>query len=138
MSFILKYAKNFIYFLFFAPLFAFSVMSPSELSLVSVEEKSNPLAGDEVATLERLIEINEKRLVIQKKIRDQMKLFKEQKEAFILGNQTQKHAFTMVSNARHILGEIKEEHLSYLFSSDYLEELVFFSSIAGKSAPLRP
>ncbi len=114
------------------------MMTPAELSLISVEEKSNPLAGDEVAALDRLIEINESRLATQKKIRDEMKLFKEQKDAFILGNQTQKHAFAMVSNARHILGELKEEHLIYLFSADFLEELVFFSSVAGKSAPVRP
>ena len=127
-----------IYFLFFVPVCAVASLSPLDHSLISVEEKANPLDGDEVACLERLIEVNERRLATQKKIRDDMKLFKEQKNLFILGNQTQKHAFSMVSNARQILGEIKQEHLAYLFSSDYLEELMFFSSIAGKSAPVRP
>ena len=138
MFFIEHYMKKFICFLLCVPMLLVASLSPGELSLISVEEKSNPLEGDEVACLERLIEINESRLAMQKEIRDRMKLFKEQKNAFILGNQTQKHSFSMVSNARNILGNLKQEHLVYLFSQDYLEELMFFSSIAGKSTPVRP
>lgn len=105
---------------------------------ISVEERGNPLLQDEVESIDRLIEINEKRLQVQKQLRDQMRVFQKQKKEFILGNQSQKHAFSMVSNARYILGEVKKESLAYLFSPDYLEELVFFSSIAGKSSPVRP
>ncbi len=110
----------------------------SKVGFIAVEEKGNPLFQNEVESLEKLIEINEKRLEVQKQLREKMKLFQKQKEEFVLGNQSQSHAFSMVSNARFILGQLKNEHLSYLFSSEYLEELVFFSSIAGKSSPVRP
>lgn len=117
------------------PLF---ILAESTTELLSVEEKKVPIFKEEVNSLELLIESNEKRLVIQKELRDLMKVFQKQKEAFILGDETKSHAFSMVSNARQILGKIKEEHLAYLFSPDFLEELVFFSSIAGKSTPIRP
>ena len=106
--------------------------------MVSLDETRPLLVESEVKSLEKLIEVNEARLVVQKKLREKMTSFQKQKEEFIAGNESQNHAFSMVSNARTILGEIKKENLAYLFSSEYLEELVFFSSIAGKSTPIRP
>jgi hypothetical protein len=127
--------KFFFYLFCILPLF---ILADSQIELLSVEERSVPIFKDEVEALELLIESNEKRIILQKDLRELMKLFQKQKEAFILGDESKTHAFKMVSNAREILGLLKEEHLAYLFSSDYLEELVFFSSIAGKSSPIRP
>lgn len=117
-----------------------TAMSFGELQIPSmdIEENYNPLVRDEVDVIERLIHVNEVRLGKQKRLRRLMELFQTQKEAFAAGKQSQSHAFSMVSNARDILNEIKEEHLSYLFSPDYLEELVFFSSLAARNAPVRP
>lgn len=106
--------------------------------MTSLEEIRPLLVENEVKSLEKLIEVNEDRLLVQKELREKMISFQKQKEEFIAGNESQKHAFSMVTNAREILGEIKRENLAYLFSSEYLEELVFFSSIAGKSSPIRP
>ena len=103
-----------------------------------VEEKSAPLFENEISSLAQLISVNEKRLVVQKEIKTKMERFKKQKEEFLLGNQSKSHTFSMVSNAREILVSVKEEHLSYLFATDYLEELLFFSSIAAKSVPIKP
>jgi len=103
-----------------------------------LEETRPLLVESEVSCLERLISINEQRLAAQKELKEKMRLFQEQKEQFIAGNQSQQFAFAMVSNARDILSKIKKENLSYLFPSEYLDELVFFSSIAAKSHPVRP
>ncbi len=130
--------KFFLYLFCFLPLF---ILAEPKEELLSVEENRIPIFKDEVEALELLIESNEsneRRIEVQKKLRNQMKVFQKQKEAFISGDESKSHAFSMVSNARLILGQIKEEHLAYLFSSDYLEELSFFSSIAGKSTPIRP
>jgi hypothetical protein len=118
---------------FFASLSAETVSVPAP-----IEEKDTLLIKDEIEALTNLIEVTEKRLAFQKKLKEKMVEFQLQKAEFILGNQTQKHAFSMVSNARYILGDIKQDHLSYLFSPEYLDELMFFSSIAGKSSPVRP
>lgn len=103
-----------------------------------VEEKRMSFFEDEVSSLEQLIIVNEKRLLAQKTLKEKMQLFQKQKEEFLLGNQSKSHSFAMVSNARQVLVSIKEEHLSYLFATEYLEELIFFSSIAAKSVPIKP
>lgn len=105
---------------------------------ISVPDIGPSLAEDEVNIISKLIEVNEKRLLAQKELQKKMALLKEQKEEFIRGNQTSKHAADMVFTASDVLGRIKKENLSYLFSSEYLEELIFFSSIAAKSNPVRP
>lgn len=103
-----------------------------------VEEKPVPFFENEVTSLDQLISANEKRLVAQKALKEKMVQFQRQKQEFLQGNQSKNHTFNMVSNARQILSSVKEEHLSYLFATDYLEELIFFSSIAAKSVPLKP
>ena len=112
----------------------FSLLRAVEIS----SQKKADFWGDEVSSLEHLIEANEKHISTQKQLKEKMQLFQKQKEEFLRGNQSKSHAFAMVSNAREILTMIKEEHLSYLFPTDYLEELIFFSSIAAKSIPLKP
>ena len=103
-----------------------------------VEEKKIPFFEDEISSLQQLILVNEKRLVAQKNLKEKMQLLQKQKEEFLLGNQSKSHTFSMVSNARQILISVKEEHLSYLFDTEYLEELIFFSSLATKSVPMKP
>jgi hypothetical protein len=119
-------------------LFLFLLIGQIAFAHEAVEEKPIPFFEDEVSVMSQLIETQEKRLVVERTLRDKMRLFQKQKQEFTLGNQTKSHAFVMVSNAREILTLIKQEHLSYLFPSEYLEELVFFSSIAGKAVPLKP
>jgi len=103
-----------------------------------IEEKKAPFFEDEISSLHRLIQVNEKRLGLQKELKEKMHLLQKQKDEFVLGNQSKSHTFTMVSNARKILISIKEENLSYLFDTEYLEELLFFSSLATKSVPMKP
>ncbi len=103
-----------------------------------VEEKKAPFFEDEISSLHRLIQVNEKRLTTQKEIKEMMELLQKQKDAFVLGNQSKSHTFSMVSNARKILVSVKSENLSYLFDTEYLEELLFFSSLATKSVPMKP
>ncbi len=103
-----------------------------------VEEKKIPFFADEISSLHQLITVNEGRLLKQKELKEKMEDFQKQKEGFLLGNQTKSHTFAMVSNARQILISVKEEHLSYLFDTEYLEELMFFSSLATKSVPIKP
>lgn len=92
----------------------------------------------EVARIDHLIEATEKKLQKQKELKELMLAFHEQEERFFLGDQTKTHAAKMVYSARQILDIIKTSHLEHLFSSEYMEELALFSSIAGKTTPARP
>lgn len=92
---------------------------------------------DEVAVMEYLIESTQKNLSTQKTLKEKILLLSEQKERFILGEQNKQHASRMVHTALEVYEIIKEHRLQYLFTSQYLEELALFSSIARKSVPSR-
>jgi hypothetical protein len=102
-------------------------------------ETSLPLGEeDEVKVIEQLISASSRQLETQKQMRELMLQFKKQREEFIQGNQTKSHAGRMVRTARQIYELITSNHLEHLFAKDYLDELTFFSSIAGKTAVQRP
>jgi hypothetical protein len=93
---------------------------------------------DEIVAVNHLIEATQKRVVAQQVLREKMLLFYDQKERFIQGDESKLHASQMVRTAHQILSAIREQRLQYLFSSQYLEELALFSSIAEKNKPTRP
>lgn len=97
------------------------------------------LSGEEeVKKVECLISTTEKQLDKQKELKKEMILFEVQKERFMQGEQTIAHTTTMIKTATHILSLISENHLNYLFTLDYLEELSLFTSIGSKKGPTRP
>ena len=102
-------------------------------------EASLPLSEkDEVRIVDQLIVATAAQLETQKQIRELMLQFKKQRETFIQGDQSKAHAGRMVRTARQIYEMIAANHLEHLFAKDYLDELTFFASIAGKTAISRP
>ncbi len=93
---------------------------------------------DEVKIIDRMIAATESQLETQKRLKEMMLQFNQQMDEFIKGNQTKAHTGRMVRTARQIYVTITESHLEHLFAKDYLDELTFFSSIAGKTAVTRP
>ena len=106
--------------------------------LTNIQEKSVVTSRDEVEAISQLIREQQRHLDREIELKELMQTFQLQKGEFAQGKQTQKHAIAMVSTAREILAGINEEHIAHLFPAEYLEELVFFSSVAGKSKPNRP
>ena len=105
----------------------------------SLIETALPLAeNDEIKMIDQLIHVTAQQLEKQKQMKELMLQFKKQREEFIQGNQTKAHAGKMVRTARQIYEMIMSDHLEHLFAKDYLDELTFFSSIAGKTAVKRP
>jgi hypothetical protein len=105
----------------------------------SLIEINIPFDGeDELGAIEHLISATEKQLESQKQIRVLMQQFINQKEEFVQGNQTKSHTGRMVRTARQIYEMISLNHIEHLFAKDYIDELTFFSSIAGKTAVKRP
>jgi hypothetical protein len=97
------------------------------------------LYGEEdLKTIDELIAISERQLEKQKGLKKEMLLFEEQKKAFLNGEQTIAHTTSMIRTATLILSIVTENHLNYLFSSEYLEELALFTSIGSKKGPSRP
>jgi hypothetical protein len=105
----------------------------------SLIETSLPMTEeDELKAVEELIIATQEQLQKHIALKEMMLQFKKQREAFVQGNQTKTHAGRMVRTARQIYEAITASHLEHLFAKDYLDELNFFSSIAGKTAVTRP
>lgn len=105
----------------------------------SLMDVSLPLAeDDEMKVIDQLIVATTTQLEAQKQLKALMFQFKKQREEFVQGNQTKVHAGRMVRTARQIYEMVTANHLEHLFAKDYLDELTFFSSIAGKTAVTRP
>jgi hypothetical protein len=134
--------KNFLKVLFLATLLTSIGNADNPTLLIpqsSLIETALPLAeNDEIKVIDQLITATSRQLETQKQMRELMIQFKKQREEFIQGNQTKSHASRMVRTARQIYEIISSNHLEHLFAKDYLDELTFFSSIAGKTAVTKP
>ena len=127
--------------LYFLDLVLLSILLSSAYGAASIrvpqsslmEPKSFINGDDEVVAMNHLMENTSHQLGVQKHMHELMLDFRRQKEEFAGGNQTKAHAAQMVRTARQIYESITTYHLHYLFSQEYLEELLFFSSIAGKN-----
>lgn len=127
----------------FILLFSFAVCHAENPTLLVpqsplVESSHSMRDDDEVKVVEQLITATSSELEAQKHIKELMLQFKKEREEFVQGNQTKAHAAKMLRTARQIYEMITAHHLEHLFAKDYLDELTFFSSIAGKSALTRP
>ena len=93
---------------------------------------------DEIKIVDKLIAATQEQLHKQQQLKELMVQFQRQKEEFIQGNQTKEHTSRLVRSARQIYEMIMINHFEHLFAKDYLDELQFFSSIAGKTTLSKP
>lgn len=93
---------------------------------------------DEVKLLDQMIVSTTTQLQMLEQLKEKMVQFQQQRDAFIKGDQTKSHTGRMVRTARQIYEILLTNHLDHLLAKDYLDELIFFSSIAGKNAVTRP
>ncbi len=135
------------YFTFFAaPVLALAITPLSHAENPTLLVPQSPLIQaslplgeeDEVKVVDELIASTASQLEMEKHLKQMMLQFKKLREEFVQGNQTKAHAGKMVRTARQIYESISANHLEHLFAKDYLDELSFFSSIAGKTAVTRP
>lgn len=129
---------------FFIPcVFSFTICLAENPTLLMpqsplIETSLSMREDDEVKVTDQLITATSQELEAQKQMKELMLQFKKQREEFVQGNQTKPHAARMLRTARQIYELITSHHLEHLFAKEYLDELTFFSSIAGKSAVTRP
>jgi hypothetical protein len=93
---------------------------------------------DEIRIIDQLIAQTLARIERERGLKELMVQFKRQRDAFELGNQSKAHALGLLRTARQIYERIIADHLEHLFAKDYLDELTFFSSIAGKTSIPKP
>ncbi len=132
--------KNFLKIIILSWVFCLYAENPTLLiPQSSLIETSLPLGeNDEIKTIDQMIVATTKQLEAQKQMRELMLQYKKQREEFVQGNQSKSHASKLVRTARQISEMIASNHIEHLFAKDYLDELTFFSSIAGKTAIRKP
>lgn len=107
------------------------------LSLI-FSENAQKEDENEIVTVEKLIVLTSQELEAQKRLKEIMQQFGRLKQQFTQGDESPSHAGKMVRMARQIYQMIEAHHLDHLFSSEYLEELAFFTSISSKEGIRKP
>lgn len=131
--------SRFVYFLIFLPVSLLFGFLKDEQDSVHLQEEPKILFDmDQIKVIDSLIEIEENKLCAQKKLKELMMDLKNQEEVFLKNPNDKKQAYQLVSIARSALEIIKEMKIEHLFSETFLEDLQFYSSIAGKLKPSRP
>jgi len=97
---------------------------------------SAPSSG--VEAIEQLIASTQTRLEEERHLRRLLIQVQEEKEKFIKGEQTRACAARLSAAAQGAIQKIEQEHLHHLFSSEYMEELQFFSSIGDRHVLKKP
>lgn len=105
---------------------------------VSFEVTRFLIDEDEIKIVDKLIASTQEQLNKQQQLKELMVQFQSKKEEFIQGLQTKAHTTRLVRLARQIYEMIRVNHFEHLFAKDYLDELQFFSSIAGKTTLSKP
>lgn len=86
--------------------------------------------------LEQLIEATKKNLDSQLLLKEMMFEFFQTREAFLSDPESGKWATSLVKKATRLHNHVDKEHLSHLFSTEFLTELAFYNQV-GKSVSKR-
>lgn len=90
---------------------------------------------DDLIVLLDLIETSKKGLEEQRKLLQQIIDFKKAREAFIAEPTSSKLAKILVTAAAAAYHTIESSQLTYLFSSDFISEIRFFTQVGEKHTP---
>lgn len=102
----------------------------SALYLVSsLYGDSTIVEQDEINTLTELINATKQNLHTQQNLLKMVIEFKQARNAFISDPSSAKLATLLVKKAMRVHQEIEKEHLTHLFSSSFLTEIIFFNQI---------
>ncbi len=93
--------------------------------------------GREMQSIDALIAQTQKNLYEQMKLKELLKDYYRYREEFTQGLQTKHQAAALVSIASDILKILQSEHLQHLCTPSFVDEITFFSSIAGKKSITR-
>ncbi len=88
--------------------------------------------------LDDIIAVTEKSAIDQKQLRRQLSDYYKVKARYLQDEQNKDNIIQLVKAAHLVQQSINSQHLQYLFDSDLLEELNFFSQIASKKGLPRP
>lgn len=93
-----------------------------------------PLKAEEsIDLVKQLIEATEKSLDDQKRLLTQLEEFYRARALFVEDSQNSRAGAALVRAAMRINKQLEEEHLSHLFTSEFLEEIRFFNQVGDRA-----
>lgn len=96
----------------------------------------DPVALDpELEVMEELIQATQKSLKFQKNLFLSLIAFKEARASFVEDPTSRKKASVLVKAAKCVQKELEQDHLTHLFSPDFLHEIQFFNQLGTEPRP---
>jgi len=89
---------------------------------------------DELLVIEELIQTTKKNLDSQQKLHTLVVEFNQSREAFIANPDSGRLATALVKQAMRLYNYLQKEHVTHLFSSDFLSELAFYNQVGKQIA----
>lgn len=96
------------------------------------------ITGNEITKLDALIEVTQQNLENQKKLRKLVSEYQQIQAQYLLNADDKEVLYRAVKSAHRLLENIKENHLTQAFDSQFISELSFFSQIATKRGIPKP
>lgn len=90
------------------------------------------IADEEIETIQELIAVTEKNLTTQKKLLTALVQFKHARADFIAEPTSGQLATRLVKSAMQVQRQIEKEHLAYLFPTDFLSEMQFYTRVGNR------
>lgn len=112
------------------PFFAFAV-NPTTSELPNFNHlNQNP--KQELALIDNLIEVTEKNLTRQRKLKREINEYIALQERYMKNTNDKDLGYQLVKAAKDVLEGIKDQNLTQVFDAQFMSELSFFSNIAEK------
>jgi hypothetical protein len=93
---------------------------------------------EEIDVVEQLITTTKKNLDAQQRLLQMMIAYNQAKESFLEDPDSSKLATSLVRKSMLLHHHIMQEHLSHLFSTDFLVELSFFNQVGKNQLTHQP
>lgn len=104
---------------------AFAALNP-----VTTDLPPSTQLSPELMLLDDLIVVTEQNLAVQKELRKDIQAYQLQKKRFVKNMDNHDIAYDMVQRAHDIAETINENHLTQMFSPEFISELSFISQMA--------
>ncbi len=119
-------------------LYADNSLRPSTTDLPPQIKDPLALINNEIAMLDNLIDVTQQNLENQKNLRHLVKEYQKIQDLYLQNPDDKEALYRMVKIAYKTLGNIKENHLTHLFDSDFISELSLLSQVASKRGIPKP
>lgn len=99
---------------------------------------SKPAVNSELSRLDDLIAATQKGLDQQKALRDVLVKYQEAQKTYLSSGEDTEYLYQMIVLAHRAQKIIQDNHLSQVFSQDFLNELNLFAQMANKRGIPKP